>query len=256
MFFIFSKLLYFLLKPSVWIGGFLLYAAFGKGPRWRKRSVYLALASYWLFSNIFLANQLMRLWEPESLTANEIETPYDIGILLGGYSNVFTVPDHDRHNFSDRGNRFFQAYELYQTGKVKKLLLSGGSGNLLQNVPGEAGLMKAYLMRIGIPESDIIVENTSRNTRENAVFTKEILDRDYPGARCLLLTSAWHMRRSKACFDKAGQPTTPYCVDYLSERTRYNPEILILPHRFGLYYWELMIKEMVGCVMYRLQGYN
>lgn len=256
MFFILSKLLYFLIKPSVWIGAFLLYAVFGKGPRWRKRSLYLALGCYWFFGNMFIVNQLMHLWEPDSLTANEISEPYDIGILLGGYSNLYTLPNQDRHNFNDRGNRFFNAYELYQTGKVKKLLLSGGSGALLQNVPGEAEQMKAFLMRIGVPDSAIIIENTSRNTWENAVFSKAIIDEKHPDARCLLLTSAWHMRRSKACFDKAGLPTTAFCVDYLSERTRYNPENLLLPHRFGLYYWEVLTKEIVGCVMYRLQGYN
>ncbi len=256
MFFILSKVLYFLLKPSVWVGGFLLYAAFGKGPRWRKRSLYLALACYWFFSNFFIANQFFRIWEPDSLSANDIEAPYDIGILLGGYSNFYTQPSGDRYNFSDRANRFTQAYELYKIGKVKKLLLSGGSGDLLQKVPGEAGQMKAFLIRLGVPEADIIVENASRNTWENAVFSKEIVSRDYPGARCLLLTSAWHMRRAKACFDKAGLATTAFCVDYLSERTRYSPEVLILPHRFGLYYWEIVIKEMIGCVFYRLQGYN
>ncbi|MBK8567502.1 MAG: YdcF family protein [Saprospiraceae bacterium] len=148
------------------------------------------------------------------------------------------------------------AYQLYKTGKVKKLLLTGGSGDILQKNPSEGEEMRKFLLDIGVPESDIIVEGGSRNTWENAVFSKQMLDEKHPNERYLLITSAWHMRRSIGCFEKAGVAFTPFSVDFLSERDRWAPENCLVPDRIGFYLWEMMIKEWVGCIMYRLKGYN
>ena len=65
----------------------------------------------------------------------------------------------------------------------------------------EAILTRELLIRLGVPDSAIIVEPASRNTYENALFTREILKEKYPNAtpRLLLITSAWHMRRSMGC---------------------------------------------------------
>lgn len=183
-----------------------------------------------------------------------IETPYDIGILLGGYSSMNKRPNDDRQNFNERGNRFIQTYELYKAGKIKKILLTGGNGSILQDLASEATEMRQFLVKIGVPDSAIIVESKSRNTYENAIFTKEILEESYPNARCLLITSAWHMPRSKAIFEKAGMPFDVFSVDYLSERTKLTPDD-ILPDKLGFYHWELLIKEWVGYWGYWAKGY-
>ncbi|MBX2926632.1 MAG: YdcF family protein [Saprospiraceae bacterium] len=256
MFFILSKVLAFAIKPVVWIILLLGYSLFSKRPRRKRRALRVALLLLILFSNRWISNQIFRAWEPDTLTADAIETPYDIGIVLGGYSNFYIEPRHDRHNFNERGNRLANALELYFSGKVKKLLLSGGSGRLLQDGPSEAELMVAYLRKLGIPDADIILEPESRNTWENALFTKNIVDTRYPGATCLLITSAWHMRRSDACFRKAGLLATPFPVDYISESNRQYAEMLLLPDKLGLYKWELLIKEWIGCAAYRVRGYN
>ncbi len=256
MFFILSKVLAFAIKPIVWILVLLAYGLWTANPSRRKKAVALGLGLLLLFSNRWLSNQVFRAWEPETVHAGEIETPYDIGIVLGGYTNPFIEPGHDRHNFNERANRLTQALELYFSGKVKKLLLSGGTGRLLQDTPSEAEMMPAFLEKIGIPPSDIILEPDSKNTWENALFTKNIVQTRYPGASCLLITSAWHMPRSEACFRKAGLPVTPYAVDYISEANRWDPDMLLMPDKLGLYKWELLIKEWVGCVAYRMRGYN
>jgi uncharacterized SAM-binding protein YcdF (DUF218 family) len=255
MFFVLSKILVVLLKPLNWIGALLLIALFAKGPKWRKRSLVAATLLFFLLSNQFLLNQVMRWWEPETITADQITEPYDIGILLGGYSNTLIRPDHDRHNFNGRANRFNNALELYRTGKIKKILLTGGSGHLIEDRPLEATEMQAFLLRLGIPKADIIVEAASRNTYENAIFSAKIIQEQYPGARCLILTSAWHMPRAAGCFANTELNTTPFAVDYFSEKTRWVPESLLLPYRHGFSRWEYLIKEWVGYWMYALKGY-
>mgnify|MGYP001202589768 CR=1 FL=1 len=255
MFFILSKILYFLIQPLNWVIGLMLFALFSKKPQRKRKTLLAAIILTFFFTNRFLYNQVIRLWEVETITAEQITQPFDIGILLGGYSNSHILPRHDRMNFSTRANRFLNAYELYRSGKIRKLLLTGGSGDLLQQQPSEALEMKKFLTRIGVPEEDIIIEPDSRNTYENAVFTKKILDEKYPGARCLLMTSAWHIRRSEGCYRKAGVDFVPYSVDFLTEKDRWAPENTLIPDRTCFYLWELLIKEWIGYAAYWAKGY-
>ncbi len=255
MFFILSKILYFIFQPLTWVVALMGYSLFSKKRSRKKKALIAALVMTLFFTNHFLFNQAAKLWELETITADQIEAPYDIGILLGGYSNPHILPRHDRMNFSISANRFINAYELYRTGKIKKLLLSGGTGDLLQKQPGEAELMHAFLTRIGVPESDIIMENESRNTWENAVFTKKILDKGYPGASCLLITSASHMRRSIGCFKKAGVECTPFSAHFLTEKDRIAPENTIIPDQMGFQLWNALIHEWIGYVAYAVKGY-
>ena len=233
----------------------MVYSLFSKNKKRKKKALVLAIFFGFFFTNRFIVNQVYKVWETKTITADEISEPYDIGILLGGYSNFNIRPNKDRHNFSYRGNRFMNAYELYRQGKIKKLLLTGGSGAVLNQGNSEALMMIDFFKRIGVPESDIILEPNSRNTWENAIFTKKVLDEKYPGASCLLITSAWHMPRSMGCFKKAGVECTPYSVDFITEAERWAPAYVILPDRNGFYYWEVLMKEWVGCLAYAARGY-
>jgi len=203
-----------------------------------------------------LFNMVIGAWETKTITADAIDTPYDIGILLGGYSNVNTIPGHDRHNVNERGNRLLNTLELYQSGKIKKILLSGGTGSLLQQGQKEADLMFRFLQKMGVPDSVIIVESASRNTYENALFSKAIVDAHFPGSSCLMITSAWHMPRARPCFDKLKMPITPFSVDFLSEQQQHPLDMWLMPDKLGFYKWEILIKEWVGMLAYRLKGYH
>ncbi len=253
MFFALSKILYFLIIPLNWVVGLLLYAIFGKNSKWKKRCRNAALILTLFISNHFLVNLAIKAWETEVKPVAELAT-YDVGIILGGYSN-FEIYPRDRYNFSKRANRLTQALELYKKGIIKKMLLTGGSGDLLLQKRSEALEVESFLLLMGVRQEDIILEPDSRNTYENAIFTKEILDRDFPNASCLLVTSAFHMRRSKGCFDKAGVKYTAYSTDAIGERVRFTPHSVILPNRDGFWRWEMLIKEWVGCLAYWVRGY-
>ena len=196
----------------------------------------------------------MRAWEPEPIAIQAIEEPYEVGILLGGYSNFFIQHKEDRFNFNAAASRFTQTLELYKMGKIKKILLTGGSGNILLKEPSEATEAEKLLLRLGVPQQDIILEPNSRSTYENAFYTKKILDQSYPNTRCLLITSAWHMKRARGCFNGQNIPFDTFPVQYISERIKLTPND-ILPDPKGFYNWELLIKEWVGYVGYWLKGY-
>ncbi len=255
MFFILSKVLYFLIQPFNWVLGLMLYSLFSKKRERKRKALVIAVVLSLFFTNHFIYNQAVKLWEVETITADEIVQPYKLGILLGGYSNGHILPNHDRFNFNHNGNRFFNTYELYRTGKIEKILLTGGTGDILKDQKSEAPEVHKLLIRLGVPDDDIIVEDQARNTYENAIFTKKILDQNNIRGNFLLITSAFHMRRSKACFDKAGISYTPYSVDFIGEKDRWHPENTILPDRGGFYYWEKLFKEWVGYVAYWVVGY-
>ncbi len=256
MFFLLSKLLKFLVKPMNWIVGLLLFSAFAKNEAWRQRTFRVGLALLVLLTNHAFFNLVVRGWEPDPPPAFQRQQVYDVAIVLGGYSNPWIEPGHDRYNFSWNANRLTQVLELYFDGRVRKLLLSGGSGNPFNQSWREARAVVPLLVRFGVCREDILVEARSRNTRENAVQSKALLDSlGLAEGSLLLVTSAWHMPRAEGCFRKVGLEVQPWPVDYMSERWRWDPSMWLWPNPMDLHRWTLLWNEWAGYVVYWLRGY-
>lgn len=255
MFFILSKILHFLTQPINWIVVLLLFGLFLKNGKWKKRCLRTGVVLLLVFSNPLLFNLFARWWEVETISPEEITASYDVAIVLGGYAGFQTYPSLATYNFSESVDRITTALELYADDKVKAIVLTGGSGSLTVDEPSEATAINTFLQKLNIPASAIWVEPDSRNTHENAAFTKELLSEKQPAARCLLITSAFHMRRAKACFEQVGLSCTPLSVDYMSEPQRWTPDALFLPSTSVLDHWGKLTKEWVGYVVYWAQGY-
>ena len=254
MFFVFSKLLAFLLKPLLLIGFLVIYALWTKNPLHRHRALIAVVVLFLLFTNRWIVSECAYAWETGRLRPQDIRQPYEVGILLGGYVD-FNADAPDSILSMQRGNRLVTALTLFKTGKVKRLLLSGGSGRLIGAEPVEADVARDYLRQLGVPDSAILVENKSRNTHENARCTKAVLDSLLPGTQCLLITSAWHMRRAEGCFAKAGVQVRPFGTDYFSEKSTGNWLRWLEPDWQSLMKWEMLLKEWVGWAVYKAKGY-
>lgn len=255
MFFLLSKLLNFLLNPLIWVFTALFFGLRSKKPSRKRYSFFLATILLFIFSNEFFFNTVINWWEVETIQANEMQKgDYDIAILLGGYGDANGIPAHDRFVFGTSANRFTQTLELYRTGKIKRILLTGGKSDIKQKNRLEAIAARELLLRLGIPDSVILLETNARNTRENALFSKQILD-SLKYENCLLVTSAFHMKRAKACFDKVGISYTPYAADYKSKNPKYNFGYFLKPNPNILGDWEILLKEWVGLVAYKIVGY-
>ena len=194
----------------------------------------------------------MHKWEIPATKIEELGT-YDIGIVLGGMSSYDT--DYNRTQFQRGVDRLLQAIDLYKKGKIKKIFFVGGSGRILHPELKEGPLVKKYLLTIGIPESDLIVETESNNTRENALFTKAILDKDGIHGKYLLITSAFHMRRSMGCYKKAGIEATPYSTDRFSGGRKFEFDHVFIPSIDALDAWTAFIHEVIGFCVYKTVGY-
>lgn len=254
MFFILSKILAFFLKPLNMMALTALYALFVKNAQRKRRSYVLLVVMLLFFSNPWIINELARRWEIGQVNPASITQPYDIGILLGGYTDLSAAQPAGVVSFSRSGNRLTGMLTLFKTGKVRKILLTGGSGRLIGQEQPEAPIAKWYLQQAGVPDSAILVEDRSRNTWENAVFSRQLLDSIAPQRRCLLVTSAWHLRRAKGCFDRAGLPCDVFGTDFFTVQDLGNPYNWLEPDWQAVMKWEYLIKEWMGWLVYRLSG--
>jgi uncharacterized SAM-binding protein YcdF (DUF218 family) len=256
VFFILSKLFAFLIKPLnvVILTGLAGWIA--KNPRRRRRLAVLSVCLLIVFTNRRLVTWCAAQWETGLVNPDQIAAPYDIGILLGGYYDFDARTPPGIVSFSISGNRLDNTLLLFEQGKIKKILLSGGAGRLVGTVEAETPAVQRYLNRLGVPDSVLILEDRSRNTHENALYSKTMIDSLYPGgARCLLISSAWHLRRADACFQKAGLPCDLFGTDYFSEQSNGNPFRWIEPDWGALMKWNALIKEWIGYAAYWAKGY-
>ncbi|MFN8207186.1 MAG: YdcF family protein [Bacteroidales bacterium] len=251
MFFFLSKILGILTQPFIWILILLLIAWFTGRQRLRRWMLISAAILGFLFSNGFLLDQVTRLWEVKPKQEAELKGPYDYAVVMGG----MTVLDRetDRIRFYQASDRLWQTVDLYKKGLVHGIILSGGSGSLLYPGDREMVYLGTYLRQLGIPDNAIRCDTLSRNTHESAMIVK----RDFyePGKKYLLVTSAWHMRRSLACFRQEGIPVSSFPADVTAPvKGRFNPARL-LPSAGALAGWEMLMHEMVGYVVYDVMGY-
>ena len=133
-----------------------------------------------------------------------------------------------------------------------RILYSGGSANLISNDAREADFAADIFEGLGIAKSRLIMERRSRNTLENAEFSRDLVN-PKPGERWLLVTSAFHMPRSIGLFRKVGFAVQPYPVDW---RVGGRADLLSFTSFAGdgLARTDTGLREWLGLIAYRLTG--
>ncbi|HTV70255.1 MAG TPA: YdcF family protein [Rhizobiaceae bacterium] len=134
-------------------------------------------------------------------------------IVLGGGLEGSINLARGGYELNSSGDRFVEGAILARRHPAAKLLISGGSGALILVGEGDADTAPRLLSALGVDPSRLVLENRSRNTEENARFSKELAN-PQPGETWLLVTSAFHMPRSMGLFQKAGFAVLPWPVDY------------------------------------------
>jgi uncharacterized SAM-binding protein YcdF (DUF218 family) len=254
LFFYFSKLLAFLLSPMFWAFVLLVYALFTKNPQRERKLLISALVVLYLSSNSFLVDECYRAWEPVTRDYVMHRNEYKAAIVLGGIGDIDLR--RKQINFGYSGDRLFQVLPLYHKGYIQRIVFTGGSGSIEFPEKKEGLYVKKYLLSITIPDSALIVESESRNTYQNAVFTKHILDSIGLQGKFLLVTSGTHMPRSLAIFKKAGfENIDPFVTNRHSGNRRFTPDHLLIPNPGAMMSLQNLIHEWVGYLIYKLRGY-
>jgi uncharacterized SAM-binding protein YcdF (DUF218 family) len=206
---------------------------------------WLYLSSTALFAN-FLMGTLERGYVPRAMS---VIADADAIVLLGGAmrgdSHMGTLPDLNQH-----ADRLVHTAALYKAGKAPVVVLTGGGA---EGVRAEAEQMKEVLAVMGVPSRSVLLEDKSRNTHDNAVFTAQLL-KDRGLHRVLLVTSAYHMRRSLALFSAQGVEVIPAPTDF---QRPVAPPLLPewLPNVGSLSQTTHALHEIVGYWVYSLRGW-
>jgi uncharacterized SAM-binding protein YcdF (DUF218 family) len=254
MFFYLSKTINFLAMPLVVVCLLWITSRLIRNTKWKKRLAISGLCLLLILSNDFITNEVALLWEPAATPYNQITKKYKLGILLTGVTKGNMQPD-DRVYFQRGADRVTHTLQLYKLGIIEKILVSGGSGSITQRQKQEADEIADALKLMGVPEEDILTENQTRNTHESAVAVKALLQNHYQPTDCLLITSAYHMRRSLACYKKVDWACDTFTCDFLSHERRFTPDVLLVPRADAITIWTTMVREWVGMVAYKISGY-
>ncbi len=254
MFFFLSKILAYFTQPFTVVSLLFVTGVFIRNTKWKKRTFWTALISLLFFSNEFIANEVMSAWEIKAIPYAEVKE-YECGIVLTG-TTISGLTPNDRVYFARGADRVTHTVELYKLGKIKRILISGGIGTIIEHDEPEADKYRRVMMMMGVPDSVITVENKTRNTAESAVAVKPILDSLHIDSRqCLLITSAFHMRRSLACYRKQGLDVQEFATDFYSHPREYYIDAFLIPQFDAVQKWQKLFKEWVGFVAYKFAGY-
>ena len=205
------------------------------------------------FSNQYISNRALLLWEPEPTPMNEVGV-YDVGIVFSGVTKGSKSPK-DRVYFDYGADRITHTLQLYKEGKLKHIIVSGGLGFQQVGMSIAAERLKSFLVMAGVPDSVITVEPNAVNTYENAVESAKILKRDFPNQKYLLITSAFHMKRSALCLAKQGIEFDEFPAGYYTDRPSLNFDDVFIPKAEAIKRWETLFKEWVGLATYKVMGY-
>jgi uncharacterized SAM-binding protein YcdF (DUF218 family) len=173
-------------------------------------------------------------------------------IILGGPIDADISVAHNVPVIRSAADRIVAGAALARRYPGARVIFTGGSANLISNDAREADYAAMVFDSLGIDRSRLIIERRSRNTLENAEFSKALAN-PKPGERWLLVTSAFHMPRSVGLFRKAGFPVEAYPVDW---RTGDKSDLLSFSNTAtdGLLKTDIAVREWIGLVAYHLTG--
>ena len=259
MFYFLSKVLFIVLMPLSIILIGLFITLFSKNKKVKKRSLIASISLILLFGNGFLVNEALLWWEVSPISPDTISQPFDVGIILTG-GMITNKLSTESEIFTDKtADRFIQPLRLYKLGKLRKILISGGSTDiklLLQDVTDETMKVAQLLEELGVRKEDIILERKAKNTRENAINSAEILKKNPQyGNKFILFTSAFHMRRAEECFLKAGIKVTPFPTAFKSKARGFTIDNLLIPRELNMFDTYDLVHELVGYIVYKILGY-
>ena len=211
MFFMLSKVLGFFTQPSNvlavigMLGAMLLTTRFTRSG---KRLLVISVVLLAACGLLPLGNALILPLEERFPPWQPARGAPDGVVVLGGALDPMVSASRGESALVEGAERMTAMVELARRYPAARLVFSGGTGNLRGGAT-EAEYAKRLLMNLGVPAERVELEDRSRNTVENAVFTKALVD-PKPNERWLLVTSAAHMPRAIGTFRQAGFPVEAY----------------------------------------------
>ena len=252
--FVVSKLFWIVANPVnifvflLTLGAVLLFTRYS---RVGKRLVVCATALMLFFAILPVGSWLTE--RLENRFPGNPDIPSDIAgiIVLGGTINQYITATRGQPSLTTGGERFTEFVYLARRFPDARLIFTGGSGSLFKQTLREADAARFFFNRMGLGKDRVLYERNSRNTVENAEFSRALAG-DLLEQRWLLVTSALHMPRAVGVFRKAGWDVLPYPVDYHTDgNNSFEPSFYPLN---GIASLSQGGREWIGLVAYRILG--
>jgi len=255
MFFILSKLFWIFAQPLNAAILLIFLSLIAAAARWRRLGIGLGLAAFLiLFLSAWTTLGALMLHPLEDRFGRPDPAPAEVAgiIVLGGGFEGGVNRVRGGYELNASGDRFMEAAVLARRYPSARVVVTGGSGSLMLDGEADADTAPRLLEALGVGRERMVLENRSRNTEENARFTRALVD-PARGETWLLVTSAFHMPRSVALFRKAGFAVTPWPVDYRTSGAE-RPGLAEDNIHDSLQNTTLAIREWIGLIAYRLTG--
>jgi uncharacterized SAM-binding protein YcdF (DUF218 family) len=193
------------------------------------------------------------LYPLESKYPSQPELPQQLDgiIVLGGAEDTKVSQSWGSVELGSAAERDIAFLEMARRYPEAKLLFTGGAGSMVNQQSKGADIARALFLGQGLDISRVIFERESRNTYENVIFSRK-LAQPQPGEKWLLITTSWHMHRSRGIFCKDQWDVIPYPVDH--ETQRGNLLRVDLNFSGNLHNLLIGVKEWLGIVAYSVSG--
>ena len=255
MFVTISKIGWFLVQPVSLVAILMLLALLMGIFGWRRRSLAaLTLASLMLLTMAFTTTGYLLIGGLESRFARPAQMPARVDgiIVLGGGMDADVNRVRGEYELTRSGDRFTEALRLALLYPEARIAVSGGAGVFAEGTDTEADAGARFFTAFGIAPGRLILEDTARNTEENAQLLKAMVEAQ-PGETWLLVTSAFHMPRSVGLFRKAGFEVVPWPADYFAAGNESFGVKFDQPAE-NISVTSIALRELSGLMIYRLAG--
>ena len=255
MFFYLSKIFWFFAQPlnfSILMVALTVVAVL---LRWRRTAILTSACAFlvlglgaWTSLGALMIHPLEDQFQRPVSLPDKVD---GIVVLGGGFEGGVNLV-RGGYELNSGGDRFVEAAILAARHPEAKVVVTGGTGNMILEGEGDGVTAPRLLTALGVAPGRLTLESQSRNTYENAVFTKDMVNA-MPGETWVLITSAFHMPRSVGLFRKAGFEVVPWPSDY---RTSGKESIGISRDNplDSLQNMSIALREWVGLLAYWMVG--
>ena len=215
----------------------------------KKKVVYITLVVFYIISTPFFSKHFFKIVEGQYNSTPLVEiNKADAIVVLGGTLKINEFRDQHNVEWSD-ADRFFGGIKIYQAKKSDLIVFTGAKMPFSKTKLSEGEILKKYAIGYGVNPEDILVTDEVFNTVDESEAVYDLIGEN---KNIILVTSAFHMKRAEALFEKKGFSVTSFKVDYKTPPVIKLNIFNILPNAVALSDTETAFRELLGRLYYGL----
>jgi uncharacterized SAM-binding protein YcdF (DUF218 family) len=244
------KTLPLLISPMILIIALMVFGVI----KHRQSFMVVAVFTLYLCSMPVVSGYLLRQIEFDAVRLEPKDVPTaDAIVVLSGMLTWVPGKNGVIQEWADP-DRFWGGIELMQANKAPTLIFTGGKLPWESGSANEGNYLKKYARLLNIPEQNVIVTEDVQNTEQEAAAVGNLLNvGTAPQKTIILVTSAFHMPRALALFERQGFKVFAYPVDFKVSESALTL-MSFIPNPGALGQTDLAIRELAGSIFYKIKS--